>query len=119
MATILPLKSKLYENFQRFNAIDRSIEMLKIIEFSKITIKIKNCKTFCKAQTVSRLKEIIQPLLSHTPPDKSSRRLWNKNFLKEIYRNIETFTFKVFQECSFQPSRNGAVQINIFSDTKL
>ena len=32
----------------------------KIVEFSKISIKIKNCKTFCQAQTASRLKEIIQ-----------------------------------------------------------
>ena len=30
---------------------------------------------------------------------------------KEIYRNIETFVFKVFQECSFWASKNGAVQI--------
>ena len=51
-ATILPLKSKLSGRFQSFNAIDRSIEMLKI--------KMKNCKAFCKAQTASRLNEIIQ-----------------------------------------------------------
>ena len=29
LATILPLKSKLSRKFQRFNAIDRSIKMLK------------------------------------------------------------------------------------------
>ena len=29
LATILPLKSKLSEKFQRFNAIDKSIKMLK------------------------------------------------------------------------------------------
>ena len=29
LATILPLKSKLSEKFQRFNATDESIEMLK------------------------------------------------------------------------------------------
>ena len=29
------------------------------VKFSKISIKMKNCKTFYKAQTASRLKEII------------------------------------------------------------
>ena len=52
LATILPLKSNLSGRLQSFNAIDRSIEMLKI--------KMKNCKAFCKAQTASRLNEIIQ-----------------------------------------------------------
>ena len=39
---------------------------------------------FYKAQTVSCLKEIIQPPPSHPLPDKTLLRLWNKNFLKEI-----------------------------------
>ena len=33
-----------------------------IAEFPKILTKMKNCKTFCEAQTVSRLKQIIQQL---------------------------------------------------------
>ena len=64
IAAILPLKSKLPGKFERFNAINRCIEMLKIVEFSKISIKIKNCKTFCKAQTANRLKKFAQV----TPP---------------------------------------------------
>ena len=60
VAAILPLKSKLYGKFQRFNAINRSTKMLKTVEFSKISIRIKNCKTFCKAQTAKRLKKFIQ-----------------------------------------------------------
>ena len=36
LATILPLKSQFSAKFQRFNAIDKSIEMLKKVEFSKI-----------------------------------------------------------------------------------
>ena len=65
---ILPLKSKLSGKFQRFNviAIDRSIKMLKIVEFSKTSIKTKNYKIFYKPQTASPLKEIIQP--SPIPP---------------------------------------------------
>ena len=65
--TILPLKSKFPEKFQRFNAIDRSIKMLKIVEFSKIlSIKTENCKIFYRAQTASCLQEIIQS--PPTPP---------------------------------------------------
>ena len=33
LVTILPLKSKLSGTFQRFNVVDRSIKMLKIVEF--------------------------------------------------------------------------------------
>ena len=36
----------------------------KIVEYSKISIKMKNCETFYKAQTVIRLNEIIQPSTS-------------------------------------------------------
>ena len=64
---------------------------------------MKNCKTFCKAEAVNHFKEVIQP----TPPppsyplrDKTLLRLWNKRFLKEIYGNIQSFVFKVLQECS-------------------
>ena len=54
---------------------------------------------------------------THPPSDKILLRLWNKNFLTEIYRNIQTFAFKMLQECSSLASRNGAAQM-FFSDTK-
>ena len=60
LSTILPFKSRLSGKFQRFNAIDESIEMLKKVEFPKTSIKMKNCKTFYEAQTRSCFKEIIQ-----------------------------------------------------------
>ena len=47
-------KSKLYGKFQRFNAIDGSIEQLKMVEYPKMSIKMKNCKTFYEAQTANR-----------------------------------------------------------------
>ena len=47
-------KSKLYGKFQRFDAIDGSTERLKMVKFAKISIKMKNCKTFYEAQTASR-----------------------------------------------------------------
>ena len=49
---------------------------------------MKNCKTFYEGQTASRVSEIIQPLSHPSPqPDKILLRLWNKNFIMEIYRN--------------------------------
>ena len=73
----------------------------KIVEFPKISIKMKNCKTFCKAETTSRLNEIIKPLSNPPPYDKILLCLWNKTFLTKIYRNIRTFAFKLLHECSF------------------
>ena len=40
--------------------------MQKIVEFLKISIKIKNCKIFNKTQTVNRLKKFVQ--FTHPPP---------------------------------------------------
>ena len=64
--------------------------MLKIVEFPKLLIKMKNCKTFYETQTAIRFKEIIQP--PHHPHNptryKSLLRLWNERFLTEKYRKI-------------------------------
>ena len=47
LARILPSKSKMSGKFHCFNAIYRSMKILKkIVEFTKNSIKIKNCKTF-------------------------------------------------------------------------
>ena len=79
---------------------------------------MKNCKTFYKAQMASHLKEIIQtPPNPPLPPEKTLLRLSNKHFFTEIYRNIQTFAFKVLQECNSWEARNRAVQM-FFSDTK-
>ena len=97
LAIILLLKSKLSGKFYRFNGIDESIEILKNSWISKNFIKVKNCKTFYETQTASHLKEVFSlppPLIL---PD-ILLRLWNKNVLKETYRNIQTFAFKVHQE---------------------
>ena len=76
-----------------------------------------NCKTFCEGQTASRVKKIIKPLYHPSPePDKILLRLCNKYFLTEIYRNIQTFAFKVLQEYSSWTSK--MMQCKCFSDTK-
>ena len=85
-----------------------------MLEFQKNSIKMKNYKTFYETQTASCLKEIIQlpPQSStHPPSDKILLPLWNKNFLTEIYRNIQMFAFKVLRECSSLASRNGGAKM--------
>ena len=60
--TILPLKSKLSGKFQRFNAIDGSIEMLKNNSISKkFQLKWAIKKEVHEAQIASILKEIFPP----------------------------------------------------------
>ena len=54
----------------------------KIVEFRKISIKMKNCKTFYETETANRLQEIIQPPQLPIPLDKILLRLWNKNLLR-------------------------------------
>ena len=68
LVTVLPLKSKLPGKFQRFNAIEEGSKCWQIVGFQKISIKIKNCKTFYEAQTASCFKEIIQPPPTSNPP---------------------------------------------------
>ena len=93
----------------------------EIVEFPKISIKMKNCKTSYKVHTGSLLRKLFSLLPTHPPSDIILLRLWNKNFLTEIYRNMQTFAFKVLQECTSWASRNGAVQIlhhkNMFAGT--
>ena len=93
LAKILPLKFKLSGKLQCFNTIYGSIEMLKIVEFLKLSIKIKNC------ETASRLREIILPHPKPPPPlDKILLCLWNKDILTEIYKN-KKYTDICFEKC--------------------
>ena len=73
---------------------------------------MKNCQTFYESQTVSHLQEITQPSPNPPTSDKTLLRLWKKIYRDtEIYRDIQTFAFKVLQKSSSWVSRNGAVQI--------
>ena len=71
LVTVLLLKSKLSGKFQRFNAVDGSMENWYIAGFPKISIKMKKSKTSYKAQAVSCLKDTIQ-----FSPDESFQSLW-------------------------------------------
>ena len=72
---------------------------------------MKNWKTLYEAQTASCLEEIFQLPPTQSSPDKILLCLWNKNFITEIYKKIQTFTFKAFQECGSWASRNDVVQM--------
>ena len=92
-STILPFKSKLSGKFIWCYRWWKYQNAEKKTEFPKISIKMKDCKTFY--EKASYLKEIIQPARTHSPRDIISLRLWNKHFLTGIYKNIQTFTFKL------------------------
>ena len=77
-------------------------------------VKRKHFKIFYEVQRTSHIKQIIQP----TTRQKLSLRLWDKYFLMEIYRNIQTFAFPVLGECNSSASRSSAVQI-FFPETCL
>ena len=55
---------------------------------------MKNCKKLYENQTASKLFS-LPPTHSPPSPNKILQRLWNKTFLMETYRNIQTFAFKV------------------------
>ena len=74
LVTILP---KLSRKFQHFNTVDRSIKILKNSWIFKNNNENEKFKIFCKAQTASRLKKIIQPLPSLRLLNKTLLRLWN------------------------------------------
>ena len=93
-------KSKLYGQFQRFNAIDGSVEMLKN---GRVLIKMKNCKTFYEAQTASR------PKGNYSPPHQI--KSYYVSGTKIFLWRYTTFAFKVIQECRSWASRNDAVQM--------
>ena len=90
VASVLPLKSKLSGKFQRFNAINRCIEMLKIVKFSKISIKIKIVKHYASPKQWTALRNLFSPPPSHFSPSTTRTNLTTSRkqfFFKEIYRN--------------------------------
>ena len=68
------------------------------VEFPKIPIKIKNCKTFCETQTARRLKGIVQPPTKPIPNQIKSYYVsgteifWRR--YTEIYRHLLSKCFE-------------------------
>ena len=89
----------------------------KMVEFLKIWIKMKNCKTFYEGQTVSRVKQIIQPL-HHLSPNqiKSYYASGTKSFLQTYTERYRHLLSKCFQNAVL--GRQGRCSTNVFFDTK-
>ena len=69
----------------------------KITELPKDSLKMKNCKTRYKAQTASRLKEVIEPPPTHSHQINPHNVVGIKIFLRrytEIYRHLLSKCFK-------------------------
>ena len=97
VVAILPLKSKLSWKFQRFNAVNRDIQMQKIVKFSKISIQIKNCKIFGRSKQWTAFRNLFNLPPSHPHQKKLYYVLETKTFLGryiEIYRLWLSKSFK-------------------------
>ena len=109
LASALLLKSKLSGKFQRFSTVNASMEMLINSWISK---KFKLKWTILKHfKQCSALRKLFSP-----PPDKSFLR--HKNFLTEIYSNIQTIAFQVLRKCSSLAFRNSAVHMLFLTPTR-
>ena len=108
-ATILLLKSVLSGQFQLFNTIDRSIEMLKSSQISKIYL-------LTRPEQRAALRKLFSLPSTYPSPDKILLRLWNKN----SRGNIQKYTDICFQSTSrmrFQGIKKSFCA-NVISDTK-
>ena len=83
----------------------------KELNFKKFQLKWKIVKHFTRPEQRAALRKLFNfpplPIL----PGNILLRLWNKIFLREIYRNILTFAFKMFRESSSWASGNCAMQM--------
>ena len=108
-------KLSFYEKFSRSLTLEIQI-VWKIVQKFQLKWKIVNYFASFKQRTAWTELFSLPPF--HPTPNKTWLRLWNKNLFKEIYRNIQTYAFKVLQECSSRKSRNGLVQIFFLSPNR-
>ena len=87
LATVLPLKSKLSGTFQHFNAIDGVSKCWQIVKFPKISIKMKNCKTFYETQTAATLRKLFR-LPANPPHQIKSYYVFGTNIFWRRYTEI-------------------------------
>ena len=84
----------------------------KIVEITKISIKMKDCNTFYEVQKTSRLNEIIQSSPTHFPSDKILLRLFLRRYT-EINGHLLS---KCFKNAVLGVKKRWSA--NVFSDTK-
>ena len=81
------------------------------MNFEKFQLKWKIVKHFTRPKQRAALRKLFSLHQPPIPPDKILLNLWNKNFLREICRNIHIFAFNVLQESSSWASGNGTMQM--------
>ena len=116
LAVILPLQSKLFENFQCFNALMKVSKCWKIVGFQKISIRMKNCKHFARPKqrtTLRKLFSLPPPLI---PPDKCYC-VFETNIFVGRYNKYTDVCFQSASRMQFLCVRKWYSE-NIFSDTK-
>ena len=111
LVTSYPWSPNCLENFSVLMLQMKVSKCWKKLNFRKLQLEGKIVKHFMRPKQRAALKKFFRLPPTHSPPDKILLRLWSKNFLIDIYRNIQIFAFKVLQGCSSWASRNGAVQM--------
>ena len=81
------------------------------MNIKKFQLKWKIVKHFTRPKEQVTFRKLFSLPQNPPPSDKMLLCLSKKNFLTDIYRNIQTFAFKVLQKCSSWGSRNIAVQM--------
>ena len=87
----------------------------RVVEFPKISIKMKNWKIFYETQRASRLKEIIKPL-PYPPPTNLTTFLEQKLSYRDIQQYIDIW-FESASRMQFLEVKKWS-NANVFSDTK-
>ena len=71
---------------------------------------MKSCKHFVRPKQQATLRKLFSLFPIPPPSDKTLLHLWNKKFLKEIYRTIQTFAlqckYEAVQIFFLTPDRN-------------
>ena len=90
-----------------------------MLEFQKVSIKMKNCKTFYEPQRVSCLEEIIQPP-SNLQPITHQIKSYHVFGTKFSYGDIQKYTDICFQSATRMQffGVKKWCSPNVFSDTK-
>ena len=83
----------------------------KWFNFQKFQLKRKIVKHFARPKQRAALRKLFSPTSNHPFHPHQIRSYHVSDIFKEIYRIIQTFDFKLLQECSSWASRTGVVQI--------
>ena len=102
-----------YSVLLKFREIHR-----EVVEQNWQSVTWKIVKNFARPKQRATIRKLFSLLPLTKSPDQILSFLWNKNILTEIYRNVQTFAFKVLRECSLRASRKGSMQCYFWHQTE-